>query len=151
MSARCLPLAPSGGLFRDRRGVAAVEFALIAPLLFMLVLGILGWGQFLLAETAVSAAAQEAARASVGGLSTAERISLATAAARSVMASYSTFLDASKITVTTSPASATASSSPLFGVTVTYTMASSAITSLVPLPTAYPTCTITVAISTGGY
>src|ERR1700712_4696986 len=134
----------------DSRGVAAVEFAIIAPVLFALVLGVLAWGQFFMAEVAVSAAAQEGARASVAGLNSTESSTLALAAANSVMTNYSPFLSISAVTATAAAAGTSAPASALFSVTVTYNM-SSVSTSLVPVPTAFPSSTVTVSISTGGY
>lgn len=134
----------------DTRGVAAVEFAIVAPVLFALVLGMLAWGQFFMAEIAVSAAAQEGARASVAGLTATERSSLALAAVNSVMTNYSPFLAISGVTATAAPAGTGAPASALFSVTVTYSLGSMS-TTLVAVPTASPTSTVTVSISTGGY
>lgn len=68
--------SPAGWL-RDRRGASAVEFALVAPLLLLLVLGIVGLGYVLGVEHSVQQLAGEAARAGLAGLSAAEREGLA--------------------------------------------------------------------------
>lgn len=53
---------------RQDRGAAAVEFALILPLLLLLVFGILQYGYFFFQSTAVEAATRDASRlASIGG------------------------------------------------------------------------------------
>ena len=53
---------------RDQRGAAAVEFALVTPLLLMLVLGILDFGWMIMKANLVNNAARDAARvASLAG------------------------------------------------------------------------------------
>lgn len=64
----------------DSRGASLVEFALIAPLLMMILLGILGYGQYFLLAHSAQQIANDAARATVAGMSSAERQSLAQAA-----------------------------------------------------------------------
>lgn len=64
-------------LRHDRSGGAAVEFALIAPVLLLLFAGIAVFGIFLGAAHNLRLVAAEAARASVGGVTDAERASLA--------------------------------------------------------------------------
>lgn len=58
-------------------GGAAVEFALVAPVLLALLAGILAFGIFLGASNTLRQLAAEAARASVAGVTDAERASLA--------------------------------------------------------------------------
>ncbi|MBQ2259983.1 MAG: pilus assembly protein [Loktanella sp.] len=58
-------------------GAVAVEFVLIAPLLIALVFGIMCFGYLFGASHAVHQLAFEAARASVQGLTQAERVSIA--------------------------------------------------------------------------
>ena len=48
---------------RDQRGAAAVEFALVAPLLIMLVMGVISYGYMLSFRQALSQGAAEGARA----------------------------------------------------------------------------------------
>jgi Flp pilus assembly protein TadG len=48
---------------RDERGAAAVEFALVAPLLIMLVMGVVSYGYMLSFRQALSQGAAEGARA----------------------------------------------------------------------------------------
>ena len=56
---------------RDERGATLVEFALIMPLLFMLLFGIVEFGRFVATAAAVNTASREAARfGSAAGLST---------------------------------------------------------------------------------
>lgn len=60
-----------------RSGGAAVEFAIIAPLFLMLLLGILLFGMYFGAAHGVAQLAADAARVSVAGINDAERITLA--------------------------------------------------------------------------
>lgn len=63
---------------RDRRGVALIEFALLLPPLLLLLLGIFGYGQYFLLAHSVQQIANDAARATIAGLSPGERWTLAT-------------------------------------------------------------------------
>jgi Flp pilus assembly pilin Flp len=51
------------GWRRDERGAVAVEFALVAPLLLLLLLGGIDWGYYFLVGEIVANAAREGARA----------------------------------------------------------------------------------------
>ena len=62
---------------RKRQGVAAVEFALVGPLLTLLLIGVVVYGGWFLMAQSVQALASEGARAAVGGLDAAEREGLA--------------------------------------------------------------------------
>ena len=48
-----------------RRGVAAVEFALVAPLFFTLILGIIEFGRMMMVQEILVNAAREGARAAI--------------------------------------------------------------------------------------
>ena len=50
---------------RDERGVAAVEFAIILPVLVLMLMGIIDWGFFFFFSESVVNAAREGARAGV--------------------------------------------------------------------------------------
>lgn len=78
-----------GSISRARReGAAAVEFALVGPILVLLLIAIVVYGGWFLMAQSVQALASEGARAAVGGLDAAERDGLArrevTAAVRGV-------------------------------------------------------------------
>jgi Flp pilus assembly pilin Flp len=66
-------------MLRDRRGTSAVEFALIAPFLLLLVAAILAYGSIFATSLSLQQLAAETARASIGGLNDSERQSLAQA------------------------------------------------------------------------
>ena len=57
---------------QDRRGVAAVEFALVAPIFLLIIAGIIVFGFYFAIQVAVTEAASEGARLSVAGLTAAE-------------------------------------------------------------------------------
>lgn len=63
----------------SRRGTAALEFALIAPLLLMLTLGVVLYAGWFWTAQSVQVLASEGARAAVAGLDDAERDQLARA------------------------------------------------------------------------
>jgi Flp pilus assembly protein TadG len=73
---------------RSESGLAAVEFALIAPLFLALVFGIIGYGIYFGAWIAVRHASAEGARAAVAGLSTTERQTLARNMVKTIFTGY---------------------------------------------------------------
>ena len=76
---------------RDDRGAAALEFALILPILVVLVFGVIAFGYMLSFRQAMSQAAAEGGRAAavqVGGTSNGDRISAARAAINDALDSY---------------------------------------------------------------
>ncbi len=64
---------------RNEGGASAVEFAIIAPFLLLLVAGILAYGSVFATSLSLQQLAAETARASIGGLNDAEREQLAQA------------------------------------------------------------------------
>ena len=62
---------------RSSAGAVAVEFAIIGPILILLLLGIMIYGGYFLMAHSVQQLANDAARAALGGLSDAERQQLA--------------------------------------------------------------------------
>lgn len=71
---RCFSLPPSDA---DRRGVAAIEFAMVAPLLILMMLGMVGYGGWFWMAHSVQSLASEGARAAIAGLDPLERDALA--------------------------------------------------------------------------
>lgn len=133
----------------DDSGVAAVEFALVAPILLVLVFGIIAYGIYFCVWIAISEAAAAGARASVAGLTDAERISLATTAVNNNIVAYGPILVARNATVVAQDAAG--SNGGAFQVSVTYNMAGfglNSLAALLPIPTVTPTATVTV--SNGG-
>ncbi|WP_029059048.1 TadE/TadG family type IV pilus assembly protein [Stappia stellulata] len=92
-------------LFRfsaDRGGVAAVEFAIVLPVFLVLMLGILAYGIYFGATHSLAQLAADAARASVAGLSDAERQRIVAAHIASASGDYA-MIDASKVVVEAGP------------------------------------------------
>jgi Flp pilus assembly protein TadG len=75
---------------RDLRGASVVEFALVLPLFGCLLYGVLGYGQYFLLAHNVQQLANDAARATVAGLSADERRTLATTSVGNEIASLHT-------------------------------------------------------------
>jgi len=90
---------------RDGRGAGAVEFAIVAPLFLLIVLGLLVYGIYLGSVHSVEQLAADAARASVAGLSDAERIQIATTHVTTNTADYP-LLDVTKVSVVAGPSAA---------------------------------------------
>lgn len=67
----------------DRSGNAAVEFALVGPVLLLLLMGIFTYGGYFLTAHTVQQLTNDAARASIAGLDDAERLALAREAMQS--------------------------------------------------------------------
>jgi len=65
-------------LQRNQRGASVVEFALLAPIFILLLFGMFGYGQYFYLSHSLQQIANNAARATIAGLNTAERTSIAT-------------------------------------------------------------------------
>jgi Flp pilus assembly protein TadG len=129
--------------------VAAIEFALVAPMLLVLLFGIVVYGVYFFTWIAVTHAASEGARAAVAGLSTQERVQLATTQVNSVFASYEPVISSQYATIV---AQQSQGNSGLFQVAITYDFSHFAfgvLGTILPVPSQSPTVTVTV--SNGGY
>ena len=82
----------------DTDGAAALEFAIIAPLFFLTIFTMIGYGIYLSATHAVQQIAADAARTAVAGLSATERKSLAQSFIQSSTLDYP-FINKTKLTV----------------------------------------------------
>lgn len=101
---------------RGERGAAAVEFALVVPLLLVLVLGIAEFGRAYNISTTLSSAARAGARTMALENSTSAARSAAQGAAPGIS------LSASQITVTPGSCPTSGTSSTLVTVSITYPM-----------------------------
>jgi Flp pilus assembly protein TadG len=131
----------------SRRGIAAVEFALLAPGLLMIAFGVIVYSIYFTAVIGVRQAASEGARAAMAGLSTAERMTLAQTRAGQVLGNYGSLLGGNLPQVSAAP-----DSLGVFKVTVTYDMSNSPIMrygGFVPLPD--KTVQASVLVTNGGY
>lgn len=130
-------------LLACQRGIAALEFVVLAPALLMLVFAIIIYSIYFTALMGVRQAAAEGARAAVAGLSAAERDTLARARAQAVVDTYGTLLGHGAAPVITTAAIGTGA----FAVTVSYDMSGAPIMQyggFVPLPTSNVQATVTV-------
>jgi Flp pilus assembly protein TadG len=130
-----------------RRGVTAVEFALIVPVFLTLVFGIVVFGSYLAMVHGVQQLAAEAARSSIAGMTDSERGSLAT---NYVTANASTYplLVANHLTVN---AAVSAADANVFVVTVNYDASGMFIYTLPFVPAPPSTIVRSAAIPYGGF
>ena len=130
------------------RGMAALEFVLLAPALLMLAFAIIVYSFYFSAQMGIRHAASEGARAAMAGLGSAERTTLATTRASQVLASYGSLLSANGgPTVTTS-----AAGTGTFKVLISYNMMGSPIMRygrFIPLPAS--TITASAVVTNGSY
>lgn len=141
-------VARRAGFVLDQRGASAVEFAIVAPLFLVLVLALLAYGIYLGSVHSVEQLAADAARASIAGLSDAERIQIATAHVATNTPDYP-LLDVTKVTVVAGPSTADPSQ---FRVSVRFDSSNLPIwvvAGLVPMPD--PIIVRTTVIKRGGY
>lgn len=92
-------------LCTDCRGASAIEFALLAPVFLLMILGALCYGIYFGAAHSVQQLAADAARAAVAGLDGNERAALATAFIAANGASY-VLIDPEKLTLAAAPSPA---------------------------------------------
>jgi Flp pilus assembly protein TadG len=129
----------------DQRGAVLVEFAMVGPILIVMILGIVAYGGYFWMSHAVQQVANDAARAAVAGLVATERASLAQSALSSSIGGYPFLVpSAAKATVS--------GDSTELKVAVAYDASGSpfwAFKGLIPLPST--TITRQAAIRLGGY
>lgn len=87
---------------KDCRGVAALEFAIVAPVFLLILLGIAAYGIYFSAITSLQELTADAARASVAGLTATERQTIVTTYVAQSSPTYR-LLQGHPITVTTAP------------------------------------------------
>jgi hypothetical protein len=85
---------------KNRRGAAVVEFAFVAPLLFMLIFGIIEFGRLLMVQQILTNASREGARRAVLEQATASEV-------ESVVTTYMSSSSVSGASVTVSPSQLT--------------------------------------------
>lgn len=138
----------SGGLLRNERGIAALEFALLAPALLMLVFAVMVYSLYFSTLMGVRQAAVEGARAAVAGLSTTERSQLARDRAQAVIGRYGSLLSSGGGTAVTVGPDGTG----LFRVQVSHDMRGSPImryAGFLPMPS--PNVTASSIVTNGSY
>jgi Flp pilus assembly protein TadG len=130
---------------RSEKGSAAIEFAVLGPLLTLMLLGIMAYGGCFWISHSIQQLANDAARSAVGGLSTAERQSLAQATLASEAPTYPN-LTTNLITLSESE------SGQQVTVSIAYDASASvfwAMKNLIPMPS--PTIVRQATIQLGGY
>jgi Flp pilus assembly protein TadG len=118
--------------FDNKQGASAVEFALIAPFMLLLVAAILAYGSLFATSLSLQQVAAETARATIPGLSDAERKTLAESKLAAISDNYP-LLDPAKVTFTFDETAGTQVSR----VTLSYDLANHpayALEKLLPLP-----------------
>ncbi|MBN9571802.1 MAG: pilus assembly protein [Alphaproteobacteria bacterium] len=129
----------------DCNGNAAVEFALVSPILLAFLLGIISYGGYFWLAHNVQELANDAARAAIAGLDGAERTSLAQDSLNSEIADYGAL----------SPQKVRAEyrgSGEAFTVSIAYDASGSAFweaTGLIPMPSS--TITRSASVRLGGF
>lgn len=132
----------------DRSGTSAIEFAIIAPVFILIMIGILAYGIYFGAAHSVAQLAADAARASVAGLSDAERQRLVQGHVQASAGSY-LLIDGSKVSVEAAPLTSDARQ---FRVVVRYEASDLPIWQMRPiLPLPSETITRVAVVSRGGY
>lgn len=86
-------------LARHNQGATAVEFALLSPILLVMLAGIITYGAYFWTSHAVQQLTNDAARASIAGITAAERKTLAQTTVNTEIGNYS-FLKPTMVTVT---------------------------------------------------
>lgn len=116
-------------LLHDERGAALVEMAMVLPVLMVLIMGIIVYGQWLACANALQQSANEGARASLSGLSQEERALIARQTVTDSLSHYDS-IDQRKVVVGVQDDGTTVN------VTVNYDMSDQAVMKLpfVPIP-----------------
>ncbi len=116
-----------------RSGVAAIEFAIVAPVFFLMVFGLLAYAIYFGMVHSVQQLAADAARASVAGITSDERAALARSNVANALPNYP-LLDPHKLTIAAAPSG---SDPNLFAVDLSYDASTNTIFALegiVPMP-----------------
>jgi len=115
-------------LRKDREGATAIEFALIAPMLFLLIFGTIEYGLIMFTSAVVEGGTANAARMAKTGAGRSTASNPATRAAQDkkriedlIMARGGSFLNRNKLSVIVTPQSSPANTTGAAGEMVTYT------------------------------
>jgi Flp pilus assembly protein TadG len=125
----------------DRRGVAAIEFGMIAPTFILLMLAIFVYGLYFTMQIGVTIAASEGARATVGALASDSPSTIASNAACTVLNAYSPLMTCTGATVTPHVSGTSVS------LTVSYPLPTGGVFALIPFQVSNPSATAIVTYS----
>lgn len=128
-----LPAKRVSSVIQSETGVAAIEFAIVAPVFFLMIFGLLAYAIYFGMVHSVQQLAADAARASVAGITSTERAALAQNNVRVSIGNYP-LLDPRRLTVAATPSS---SDPNLFSVDLRYDASTNTIfflEGLVPMP-----------------
>lgn len=131
--------------FRSHKSAAtAVEFALISPILILMLAGIVDYGGYFWTSHAVQQMANDSARAAIAGTTSTERLSLAQSMFEAQKSEYDFMTPgALEINLTEQP--------DTYQVTITFTPDSGSFDLIGTLPGMPTTITRTAAVARGGY
>ena len=132
-------------MYKDESGTAAIEFAIVGPVLVLLLMGMLAYGGYFWLAHAVQQTANDSARAAVAGLNASERQSLA-------QATMTTDLGASDVLAAQNATLTVNNGTNSITVTVSYDASQSpffALNHLLPMPS--PTIARSATVMIGGY
>lgn len=133
--------------FADKTAATAIEFAIVAPILLLIVYGIICFGVYFGAVHGVQQLAAEAARRSIAGISDDERVRLAQAAIDSDAGSYP-FITPALLTVRSA---STDPATDSFTLTLDYDASDMAIFKLPYVPRPPASISRSATIQRGGY
>ncbi len=88
----------------DRRGVAAIEFAIVAPVLILMLFGMIMYGSWFWMAHSVQSLASEGARSAIAGLDPVEREQLARAFVGAQVGDLGLKADKATVAVESTPA-----------------------------------------------
>jgi Flp pilus assembly protein TadG len=134
-------------LMACRRAASAVEFAMLLPVFLSLVFGIVVYGSYFTVIHGLQQLAAEAARASIGGMSEAQRNAIATSYVSANVGTYPLIVPGSVTVV----AASSVTNANIFVVTVNYNASQMFIYSLPVVPLPPSAMTQSAAIAYGGF
>ncbi|TCM47420.1 Flp pilus assembly protein TadG [Rhizobium sp. PP-F2F-G48] len=132
---------------RNADGVAAIEFAMLAPLFICMLFSMVGWGFYLGACHSLQQIAADTARSAVAGLSATERTTLATGYATSQATAGYALINQARLTVQVADDAAVANQ---FTVKLTYDASDLPIWNLMTFAMPSPTIVRSTTIRIGG-
>lgn len=135
----------AGRFATDAQGASAVEFAIIAPVFLLMIVGMLAYGIYFGAANSVQQIAADAARTSIAGLNATERNTLVTAFIQHNAGAY-VFIDPKEVDFSIGD---DASDPNQYRVTVNYDASGLPIWAL-PVPMPGKTISFTSTIRLGG-